>query len=190
MKLFACKKVAKNYESDTQHRFGIKLDFIRHWGVLTYIIVLRMNIIMMLNNKELILWHFALAQKQGPIVLPQPSCDISILPKKQSRNRSMRRSADRMPPLGWWLQCVAILYKFPKRNAPAFFYIFYVPTVFLTLYAGSRDFQIWYSRRSRRVILMLFFFGTFPNFTCLVLKRNLSPVTLFQFEAQITFGVL
>ena len=91
----------------------------------------------------------------------------------------MRRSADRMPP-PWVMVAVRCYYlQVPKKKCSSFFYIFYVPTVFLTLYAGSRDFQIWYSRRSQRVILMLFFFGTFPKFTCLVVKRNLSPVSLF-----------
>ena len=81
-----------------------KPAFIRHWGQTAYtcafLIVLRMNIIMKLYNKELILYDICIGTKaRHPlsfcIVLPQPSCNTSILPKKQSRNRSKRIVDDR-----------------------------------------------------------------------------------------------
>ena len=98
-------------------------------------------------------------------------------PKTKQKQVDAKVGRSHAPP---WVMVAVCCYSLqvPKKKCSSFFYIFYVPTVFLTSYAGSRDFQIWYSRRSQRVILMLFFFGTFPKFTCLVVKRNLSPVSL------------
>ena len=137
---------------------------------------------------------FALAQKQGtyyPFALFYHNQVVIFLfyPQKTKQKQvGAKVGRSHAPPNGDGCSVAIHSTSSSTRNALAFFTSFTCLQCFW-LYMRGPDFQIWYSRRSQRVILMLLFFRDISRVHVPCCKKGIYRLTIysFHFEAQTTF---